>query len=82
MDRMKNFFWNHFLARAVGFIVLPIFLYLFFFAVHLGILTNSGPGDTFMSPSFQETLRGNEMLLKSHGTSFRITISAEYLLVE
>ena len=64
---IQNFFWNHFLARVVGFIVLPLFLYLFFFAVHLGILSNTGPGDAFMSPSFQETLRGNELLLKSHG---------------
>ena len=67
LPRMQNFFWNHFLARVVGFIVLPLFLYLFFFAVHLGILSNTGPGDAFMSPSFQETLRGNELLLKSHG---------------
>ncbi|KAK7687882.1 hypothetical protein QCA50_009101 [Cerrena zonata] len=79
LDKKKgysmNFFWNHFLARAVGFIVLPIFLYLFFFAVHLGILTNTGPGDAFMSPSFQETLRGNELLLKSHEIRYYDTVT-------
>lgn len=47
--------------------MLPLFLYLSIFWIHLALLTNSGPGDTFMSPAFQETLRGNELLLNSHG---------------
>ena len=55
------------MARATGLIGLPIFLYLFFFWIHLTILTNTGPGDTFMSPAFQETLEGNELLLNSQG---------------
>lgn len=55
------------MARAIGLIVLPIFLYLFFFWIHLSVLTYSGPGDTFMSPAFQETLLNNELLLNSQG---------------
>ena len=41
--------------------------YLFFFWIHFAILTHSGTGDTFMSPAFQETLIGNELLMNSHG---------------
>ncbi|KZT71964.1 glycosyltransferase family 39 protein [Daedalea quercina L-15889] len=60
-----EYFTKHFMARAAGLIVLPIILYLFFFWIHLTILINTGPGDTFMSPAFQETLEGNELLLNS-----------------
>ncbi|KAG9224052.1 hypothetical protein CCMSSC00406_0004332 [Pleurotus cornucopiae] len=59
-------FAKHFFARAVGLIVVPLIVYLSFFWIHFAILTHSGPGDTFMSPAFQETLLGNEMLLNSH----------------
>jgi dolichyl-phosphate-mannose-protein mannosyltransferase len=55
------------MARAIGLIVVPFVIYLSFFYVHFAILVQSGPGDTFMSPAFQETLAGNEMLLNSHG---------------
>lgn len=42
-------------------------IYLSFFWVHFKILKYSGPGDTFMSPAFQETLLGNELLLNAQG---------------
>jgi dolichyl-phosphate-mannose-protein mannosyltransferase len=51
----------------VGLIAVPIVLYLAFFYVHFAVLTHSGTGDTFMSPAFQETLIGNELLLNSQG---------------
>ena len=63
-----EYFWQHFAARAVGLIVVPFIVYLSFFYVHFAILTHSGTGDTFMSPAFQETLSGNELLLNSQGT--------------
>lgn len=63
----QEYFWRHFIARATAFIVLPLFIYLSVFWVHLSLLTNSGTGDSFMSPAFQETLRGNELLLNSQG---------------
>lgn len=55
------------MARAIGLIVVPFIIYLSFFYVHFAILTQSGTGDAFMSPAFQETLAGNEMLLSSAG---------------
>ncbi|TFK29641.1 O-mannosyltransferase [Coprinopsis marcescibilis] len=70
-----DYFWSHFLARAGGLILWPIVLYLTFFYIHFSILTQSGPGDTFMSPAFQETLAGNEMLLNSKEIRYYDTIT-------
>ncbi|KIK01475.1 glycosyltransferase family 39 protein [Laccaria amethystina LaAM-08-1] len=61
-----DYFTRHLAARAFGLILVPFIVYLSFFYVHFWILTTSGPGDSFMSPAFQETLSGNEMLLNSH----------------
>jgi len=55
------------MARAVGLIVVPFIIYLSFFYVHFAVLTHSGTGDAFMSPAFQETLIGNELLMNSQG---------------
>ena len=54
-------FGKHFVARAVGLIIIPFFFYLFWFQVHFAILSRSGPGDDFMTPEFQETLSDNLM---------------------
>lgn len=58
-------FTRHFIARAVGLIVMPFLFYLFWFQVHFAVLNRSGPGDDFMSPEFQETLSDNAMLANS-----------------
>lgn len=55
-------FAKHFCARALFLIMVPIFVYLGWFWVHFAILTKTGPGDTFMSADFQQTLQGNELL--------------------
>lgn len=47
---------QHFFARFWSLIVFPFTIYLFWFYLHFAILTKSGPGDTFMSSDFQETL--------------------------
>lgn len=60
-----DYFKRHFFARAIGLIVIPFIVYLTVFWIHFKVLIYSGPGDTFMSPDFQETLIGNEMLLNS-----------------
>ena len=60
-------FWRHFAARAFGLIVVPVIVYMSFFWVHFAILNRSGTGDTFMSPQFQESLAGNELLMNSLG---------------
>ncbi|KAI8379726.1 glycosyltransferase family 39 protein [Radiomyces spectabilis] len=61
---MKHFM-KHFYARAVGLIFIPIVIYLFWFHVHFAVLTESGPGDTFMSAAFQETLQNSAIKMKS-----------------
>jgi dolichyl-phosphate-mannose-protein mannosyltransferase len=58
-------FGKHFAARAIGLVVVPFLLYLFWFQVHFAILNRSGPGDDFMSPEFQETLSDNIMNLQA-----------------
>lgn len=52
---------RHFLARAVGLIVIPVLVYLTIFRIHFWILDGSGEGDGFMSSEFQHTLRGHGM---------------------
>lgn len=49
-------FLKHFFARLWSLIIVPFVLYLFWFYVHFSILTKSGPGDSFMSAEFQESL--------------------------
>ncbi|EGN96803.1 glycosyltransferase family 39 protein, partial [Serpula lacrymans var. lacrymans S7.3] len=68
-------FWKHFMARAIGLIVVPVIIYLSFFYVHFAVLTHSGSGDTFMSPAFQETLIGNELLLNSQELRYYDTVT-------
>ncbi|KAI7904603.1 Dolichyl-phosphate-mannose-protein mannosyltransferase-domain-containing protein [Cokeromyces recurvatus] len=51
-------FIRHFSARAVALIVVPIFIYMLMFQIHFHSLPNSGEGDGFMSPEFQQTLDG------------------------
>jgi dolichyl-phosphate-mannose-protein mannosyltransferase len=63
-------FGKHFAARVVGLIIVPFFLYLFWFQVHFSILSKSGPGDDFMTPEFQETLSDNMMTLQSVGINY------------
>lgn len=58
-------FAAHFAARALALIIVPFFFYLMWFQVHFAILYRSGPGDDFMSPSFQETLSENTMTAKA-----------------
>ncbi|KAI5999336.1 glycosyltransferase family 39 protein [Pisolithus orientalis] len=71
-------FWKHFLARALGLIVVPFIIYLSFFYVHFAVLTHSGPGDSFMSPAFQETLIGNELLMHSQELHYYDVITLKH----
>ncbi|XP_047467872.1 protein O-mannosyl-transferase 2 [Mugil cephalus] len=52
---------KHFLARVVGLILLPIFLYVAIFAIHLVVLNKSGSGEGFFSSAFQSRLIGNSL---------------------
>lgn len=54
-------FIQHFLARALCLIVLPVILYVAFFWLHLNQLNHSGNGDGFYSSAFQSQLIGNSL---------------------
>ncbi|KAJ4345521.1 Dolichyl-phosphate-mannose--protein mannosyltransferase 4 [Didymosphaeria variabile] len=69
---------KHFAARAIGLIVIPFLLYLFWFQVHFSILSRSGPGDDFMTPEFQETLSDNAMTLQSVGINYYDSITIRH----
>ncbi|EGW29916.1 uncharacterized protein SPAPADRAFT_68774 [Spathaspora passalidarum NRRL Y-27907] len=53
--------WGHFFARGTILLGVPIALYLFFFAVHFSVLTNTGDGASFMSSAFKAGLKGNKI---------------------
>src|SRR6266478_1752831 len=67
LTSFQELFWRHFAARAIGLIVIPLFVYLSFFWIHFTILTHSGTGHSFMSPHVPESLAGNELLMNSIG---------------
>ena len=71
-------FGKHFAARAVGLIIVPFVMYLFWFQVHFAILTRSGPGDDFMTPAFQETLSDNVMNAAAVGVNYYDAISIRH----
>ncbi|KAJ3733211.1 glycosyltransferase family 39 protein [Lentinula guzmanii] len=73
-----DYFWKHFAARAIGLIVIPFTIYLSFFWVHFALLPTSGTGDSFMSPAFQETLAGNEMLLSAQEIRYYDTVTMRH----
>lgn len=47
------------LKAFLGFILIPLAIYVSIFAIHFHLLTKSGTGDAFMSREFQKTLTGN-----------------------
>uniref|UniRef100_A0A8C5WH86 Protein O-mannosyl-transferase 2 n=1 Tax=Leptobrachium leishanense TaxID=445787 RepID=A0A8C5WH86_9ANUR len=53
--------FQHFAARVLCLILLPLVLYVVSFAVHFSVLNQSGPGDGFFSSSFQSRLIGNNL---------------------
>ncbi|KZV63563.1 glycosyltransferase family 39 protein [Peniophora sp. CONT] len=82
LDFRKNpsldVFYRQFMARAIGLILVPFVVYLSFFWVHFAILSKSGPGDSFMSPAFQESLEGNELLMNSQEIRYYETVTIRH----
>jgi dolichyl-phosphate-mannose-protein mannosyltransferase len=66
---------NNFLARFVTLCVLPIVIYLSFFWIHFFLLTKSGPGDSFMTPQFQATLKGNKFAEPSEAVYYGANVT-------
>ncbi|VVD04818.1 unnamed protein product, partial [Leptidea sinapis] len=52
---------KHLIGRSITLIVWPITLYIFFFWIHLTVLSKSGNGDGFYSSGFQARLEGNSL---------------------
>lgn len=52
---------KHFFSRVLCLILWPIFMYLFYFWIHLKVLSKSGSGDGFFSSAFQSQLEGNSL---------------------
>ena len=59
-DFLKNRQYKTFFKLAIQ-PVIALLIYFAFFAIHLGILNKSGPGDAFMSMGFRKTLIGNQV---------------------
>jgi dolichyl-phosphate-mannose-protein mannosyltransferase len=68
-------FIRHFGARALCLIVLPAIIYAIMFRIHFHILPNSGEGDGFMSPEFQQTLDGHTNIDTPVGNTKWISLS-------
>lgn len=71
-------FTKHFLARAWSLIVLPFIIFLFWFWVHFAILINSGTGDNFMTPEFQETLGENILAKEAKQINYYDTLTLKH----
>ncbi|KPJ10066.1 Protein O-mannosyl-transferase 2 [Papilio machaon] len=52
---------KHLIGRTFTLILWPIILYVFFFWIHLTVLSKSGNGDGFYSSGFQARLEGNSL---------------------
>ncbi|RPA99977.1 protein O-mannosyl-transferase 2 [Choiromyces venosus 120613-1] len=57
----KVVYAQHWVARIIGLIVIPMVVYMWSFWMHFTILENSGPGDAQMSSLFQANLKGTEL---------------------
>ncbi|KWU46308.1 PMT-domain-containing protein, partial [Rhodotorula sp. JG-1b] len=71
-------FYRHFAARAVGLILVPAVVYLFWFWVHFTVLTKSGTGDDFMSPAFQQTLQDSPLTALAEEIRYYDTLTIKH----
>lgn len=51
--------WPRTAKVLVSYLLIPLVLYVSFFAIHLSLLNRTGEGDAFMTPEFQKTLSGS-----------------------
>ncbi|KAF9937993.1 hypothetical protein BGZ67_000632 [Mortierella alpina] len=69
---------NHFLARAVCLIVVPISVYMLMFEIHFLLLGSSGEGDGFMSAPFQMTL-GHSLKDSPLGVAYGASVTIRHV---
>lgn len=69
--------FGHLIARAVALLIIPVFLYLLFFYIHLMLLYRSGPHDQIMSSAFQASLEVRS-IMSGHFRA-KIGIGSEFL---
>ncbi|KAI1297036.1 hypothetical protein EDD11_007246 [Mortierella claussenii] len=68
---------DHFLARAICLIAVPMIVYMFMFHIHFLLLGSSGDGDGFMSAPFQMTL-GHSLQDSPLAVAYGATISIRH----
>lgn len=61
LDFLKELKIKELLLKSLLFTIIPFLVYLSVFAIHFSLLNQSGPGDAFMSQSFQKTLEGSNV---------------------
>ncbi|XP_028176824.1 protein O-mannosyl-transferase 2 isoform X2 [Ostrinia furnacalis] len=61
LDKPVSLTVKHLFARTITLILWPAVLYVFFFWIHLTVLSKSGNGDGFYSSGFQARLEGNSL---------------------
>lgn len=71
-------FAQHFFARFVTLILIPFVIYLYWFYLHFQILKKSGPGDSFMSSDFQETLEDSDHTIHSKVVNYYDIVTIQH----
>lgn len=71
-------FAMHFFARFVSLILIPFVIYLYWFYLHFQILKKSGPGDSFMSSDFQETLEDSDHTIHSKAVNYYDIVTIQH----
>ncbi len=59
IDCVRRRAWRRVVGEGALFVALPLAIYLSSFAVHFFLLHHAGPGDVFMSTTYQRTLVGD-----------------------
>ncbi len=62
--------WRRALPQLAVILLVPAVVYISTFAIHFALLTRTGPGAAFMSPTFQSTLVGAETYDPAASLSF------------
>lgn len=71
-------FAKHFFARLFALVIIPFVIYLYWFYLHFKILRKSGPGDSFMSSEFQETLEDSEHTIHTKNVNYHDIVTIHH----